>query len=208
MPTSPQSQPQTEYLLAQDRERRQVNRPPRLEDYQCDLVAYAFAAAAHIEKCEPTNYLEAISSPECDKWAVAMEEEVESLHKNGTWELVKLPKERRVISCKWLFDRCKMHVRIRQKSQENRQKRANTDTRTKEHKRSREIKPKSKSTLEDKILKSYTSSYLPHWSITSKNDTLAGVEAQRMMGFVLKALTMEAQMSQSRIATLAIRVSS
>ncbi|GKA97527.1 hypothetical protein Tco_0825421 [Tanacetum coccineum] len=55
---------------------------------------------------------------------------------------------------------------------------------------------------------SYTSSNSPYWSITSKNDTLAGVEAQRMMGFVLKALIMEAQMSQSRIATLAIRVRS
>ncbi|GJY27831.1 hypothetical protein Tco_0403598 [Tanacetum coccineum] len=58
------------------------------------------------------------------------------------------------------------------------------------------------------VPQSYTSSYLPPWSITSKNDTLAGVEAQRMMGFVLKALTIEAQMSQSWIATLAIRVSS
>ncbi|GJW41855.1 retrovirus-related pol polyprotein from transposon TNT 1-94 [Tanacetum coccineum] len=57
MPTSPQSQPQTEYLLARDHERRQVNRPPRLEDYQCDLFAYAFTAAAHIEECEHTNYL-------------------------------------------------------------------------------------------------------------------------------------------------------
>ncbi|GKA89784.1 hypothetical protein Tco_0811596 [Tanacetum coccineum] len=54
---------------------------------------------------------------------------------------------------------------------------------------------------------SYTSSYSPHWSITSKNDTLAGVEAQRMMGFVLKALTEQTQTSQSWIATLAIRVS-
>nr|GEW12051.1 hypothetical protein CTI12_AA104990 [Tanacetum cinerariifolium] len=34
---------------------------------------------------------------------VAMEEEVESLHKNETWELVKLPREKRMISCKWLF---------------------------------------------------------------------------------------------------------
>nr|GEX97350.1 hypothetical protein [Tanacetum cinerariifolium] len=92
-----------EYLLTRDRERRQVNRPPRLEDYQCELVAYAFATAAHIENCETTNYLEAISSPECDKWVVAIEEEVESLHKNRTWELVKLLKEKRVISCKWLF---------------------------------------------------------------------------------------------------------
>nr|GEW86253.1 retrovirus-related Pol polyprotein from transposon TNT 1-94 [Tanacetum cinerariifolium] len=32
-----------------------------------------------------------------------MEKEVESLYKNETWELVKLPKEKRVISCKWLF---------------------------------------------------------------------------------------------------------
>ncbi|GJX94809.1 hypothetical protein Tco_0349395 [Tanacetum coccineum] len=55
---------------------------------------------------------------------------------------------------------------------------------------------------------SYTSSNSPHWFITSKNDMLAGVEAQRMMGFVLKALTEVAQMSQSRIATLAIRVRS
>nr|GEU36957.1 retrovirus-related Pol polyprotein from transposon TNT 1-94 [Tanacetum cinerariifolium] len=76
MPTSPQSQPQTEYLLARDRERRQVNRPPRLEDYQCDLVAYAFSAAANIKNYEPTNYLEAISSPECDKWVVAIKKEV------------------------------------------------------------------------------------------------------------------------------------
>nr|GFB13390.1 retrovirus-related Pol polyprotein from transposon TNT 1-94 [Tanacetum cinerariifolium] len=45
----------------------------------------------------------AISGPECDKWVVAMEEEVESLHKNETWELMKLPKEKRVIRCKWLF---------------------------------------------------------------------------------------------------------
>nr|GEU89796.1 retrovirus-related Pol polyprotein from transposon TNT 1-94 [Tanacetum cinerariifolium] len=103
MPTSLQSQPQTEYLLAWDHERRQVIRPPRLEDYQCDLVAYVFSAAAHIENYEPTNYLEAISSPECDKWVVAMEEEVESFHKNKTCELVKLNKEKRVISCKWLF---------------------------------------------------------------------------------------------------------
>nr|GEX17555.1 retrovirus-related Pol polyprotein from transposon TNT 1-94 [Tanacetum cinerariifolium] len=79
MPTSPQSQPQTEYLLARDRKRRQVNRPPRLEDYQCDLVAYAFAVVARIENCEATNYIKAISSPECDKWVVAMEEEIREL---------------------------------------------------------------------------------------------------------------------------------
>ncbi|GJU70105.1 retrovirus-related pol polyprotein from transposon TNT 1-94 [Tanacetum coccineum] len=67
MPTSPQSQPQTEYLLARDRERRQVNRPPKLKDYQCDLVAYAFSAVAHIEGCKRTNYFGQYQGPECDK---------------------------------------------------------------------------------------------------------------------------------------------
>nr|GFB96391.1 retrovirus-related Pol polyprotein from transposon TNT 1-94 [Tanacetum cinerariifolium] len=47
MPISQQSQPQTEYLLARDRERRQVNRPPRLEDYQCDLKRVSFSSSIH-----------------------------------------------------------------------------------------------------------------------------------------------------------------
>ncbi|GJZ52651.1 hypothetical protein Tco_0607166 [Tanacetum coccineum] len=108
-------------------------------------------------------------------------------------------------------------IRIRQKSQENSRKRANTDTRTEECARAGS-QSQEKSTLSqlrqdgqfngsNTCWQSYTSSNSPHWSITSKDDTLAGVEAQRMMG-VLKALTEVAQMSQSRIATLAIRVRS
>ena len=30
---------------------------------------------------------------------------MESLHKNGTWDLVKLPKEKKAVSCKWVFKR-------------------------------------------------------------------------------------------------------
>ena len=33
----------------------------------------------------------------------AMEEEMQSLHKNQTWELVELPKGNRAIGCKWLY---------------------------------------------------------------------------------------------------------
>ncbi|GKD32783.1 reverse transcriptase domain-containing protein [Tanacetum coccineum] len=56
-------------------------------------------------------------------------------------------------------DKCKIHisVRIRQISQENRQKRANTDTRTEECARagsqSQKVNSQSKSTLEDKVPK-------------------------------------------------------
>ena len=33
----------------------------------------------------------------------AMEEEMQSLHKNQTWELVELPKGNRVIGWKWVY---------------------------------------------------------------------------------------------------------
>ncbi|GJU46494.1 hypothetical protein Tco_1203760 [Tanacetum coccineum] len=45
-------------------------------------------------------------------------------------------------------------------------------------------------------------------SQSKKNATLAGKEAQKKLGFALIALTKEAHMSLSRIAKLAIRVSS
>ena len=34
---------------------------------------------------------------------VAMQEEMESLHKNGTWDMVRLPKGKKTIQCKWVF---------------------------------------------------------------------------------------------------------
>ena len=32
-----------------------------------------------------------------------MNEEMQSLHKNETWELVTLPKEKKAIGCKWVY---------------------------------------------------------------------------------------------------------
>ena len=34
-----------------------------------------------------------------------MHDEVESLEKNVTWDLVKLPREKKPIRCKWVFKR-------------------------------------------------------------------------------------------------------
>nr|GEW19632.1 retrovirus-related Pol polyprotein from transposon TNT 1-94 [Tanacetum cinerariifolium] len=71
------------------------------DDGNMPTNSYAFSAATHIKNYEPTNYLEAISCPERDKWVVAMEGQVESLHKlfrGKTLGLVKLPKEKHVIS--------------------------------------------------------------------------------------------------------------
>ena len=46
---------------------------------------------------------EALDGPFKNKWHQAMTEEVSSLLKNGTWELVPRPKNRKVISSKWVL---------------------------------------------------------------------------------------------------------
>ena len=40
---------------------------------------------------------------EKSKWMGAMVEEMESLHKKQTWELVDLPTRKRAIGCKWVY---------------------------------------------------------------------------------------------------------
>ncbi len=52
----------------------------------------------------PKDYQEAISPEDAHNWKIDMEEEYSSLMKNGTWELVQLPKGRAVIQNKWVFD--------------------------------------------------------------------------------------------------------
>ena len=56
-----------------------------------------------IEYHEPSSYREAVSSENWAQWSIAMSEEIESLHKNQTWELVKPPKGQKIVGCKWVF---------------------------------------------------------------------------------------------------------
>ena len=51
---------------------------------------------------EPTSINEALASPDKRKWTEAMEKEMESLHKNKVWDLVKLPKDRKAVGSKWV----------------------------------------------------------------------------------------------------------
>ena len=47
--------------------------------------------------------MEAIEADDSDKWITAMEQEMESLDRNQTWEFVDLPKDFKVISCRLIF---------------------------------------------------------------------------------------------------------
>ncbi|GJU78181.1 retrotransposon protein, putative, ty1-copia subclass [Tanacetum coccineum] len=100
---TPTQQPQRS--VATDRPRRVIHPPRRLIE-EANVVAYALNIADEIEgTTEPSTYTEAITSDDCNKWITAMHEEMESLEKNGTWELAKLPKEKKPIRCKWIFKR-------------------------------------------------------------------------------------------------------
>lgn len=51
----------------------------------------------------PSIYGESISNPESVQWKLVMDEEMQSLYKNETWELFTLPKKKNEIGCKWVF---------------------------------------------------------------------------------------------------------
>ncbi|KAE8667244.1 hypothetical protein F3Y22_tig00112428pilonHSYRG00010 [Hibiscus syriacus] len=56
-----------------------------------------------IKDGEPSTYQEAINSSDASLWMMAMQEEIEALHKNNTWGLVPLPQGKKPIGNKWVF---------------------------------------------------------------------------------------------------------
>ncbi|KAH9782240.1 hypothetical protein KPL71_008811 [Citrus sinensis] len=89
------------YQLVRDRKRRAVRPPKRYT--VADLIAYALIAAQEVNEEEPRTYKEAINSRDKLKWKEAMDEEIESLMKNGTWKLIVRPEKRKTVSFKWIF---------------------------------------------------------------------------------------------------------
>ena len=56
-----------------------------------------------LDNDEPTNYEEAMMSPDSDKWLEAMKSEIGSMYENQVWTLVDLPDDRKAIENKWIF---------------------------------------------------------------------------------------------------------
>lgn len=66
---------------------------------QCNLQ-YIFALN---QITEPKNIADVHQSDNKGEWLQAMQEEIDSLIKNETWELCELPEGRKPVGCKWLF---------------------------------------------------------------------------------------------------------
>ena len=60
---------------------------------------YSFLA----ESVEPSTYEEARNCKHKDKWMEAIKDELDSLEKNGTWEMCKLPEGKKPIESMWIF---------------------------------------------------------------------------------------------------------
>ena len=52
---------------------------------------------------EPVTYQEAMNCEFSEEWQQAMDDEYESLMKNGTWDLMPLPPGRKAVDCKWVY---------------------------------------------------------------------------------------------------------
>nr|GEX02178.1 hypothetical protein [Tanacetum cinerariifolium] len=79
------------HMLEEDQtdneEPRTRTKPLRFQD-ESNMVAYAFAAAKEEDTHEPLTYQKAVACEDSSKWKAAMKEEMDSLRKNKTWELV------------------------------------------------------------------------------------------------------------------------
>ncbi|GKA49149.1 retrotransposon protein, putative, ty1-copia subclass, partial [Tanacetum coccineum] len=84
------------------REPRTRTKPLRFRD-ESNIASYAFVAAEEEDTHEPLTCNEAVACGDISKWKTAMKEEMDSLRKNKTWELVDHPAGQKLVSCKWLF---------------------------------------------------------------------------------------------------------
>lgn len=80
-------------LRRSSRENKGVN--SKYDDY------IVYTANQHIY--EPKSYADALKSSDSSKWKEAMNEEMESILNNMTWDLVDLPSGKQAIGCKWVY---------------------------------------------------------------------------------------------------------
>ncbi|KAH9779520.1 Integrase catalytic domain-containing protein [Citrus sinensis] len=81
------------YQLARDRKRKTIRPPKRYA--MADLIAYVLTVAQELNNDEHRTYQEAITGKNKLEWKRAMDEEMTSLIKNKTWELIEKPAMRK-----------------------------------------------------------------------------------------------------------------
>jgi hypothetical protein len=96
-----EEQEQIESKTLEVRQSTHERRPPAWHsEYVTESnIAYCLLT----EDGEPSTFHEAIKSTDVSMWMTAMQEEIETLNKNNTWDLVPLPQGRKTIGNKWVY---------------------------------------------------------------------------------------------------------
>lgn len=77
--------------------------PGYLKDYETEIVSTNIDYCYHLNSTTPRSYNEAMSSAEATKWHTAMEEEMQALRDNDTFEITQKPDGRKVIGGRWVY---------------------------------------------------------------------------------------------------------
>ena len=88
------------------RRSQRVSRPPvryGIDEFTNTANVTSHIAYQAIKIVEPNTIYDAFNSDHSQEWKKAADLEYCSLMKNQTWSLVKLPKGRNVVGCKWVF---------------------------------------------------------------------------------------------------------
>lgn len=84
------------------RDRSTLKPPTRFKDFVCS-VCLNVNPTCDEPFIEPSTYKDAMAANDSDQWRKAMNNEIDSLKENETWEMVNLPEGRKAIPCKWIY---------------------------------------------------------------------------------------------------------
>ena len=82
------------------RKSQRARRPTISNDYLVYLQEHEYDV---VDDNDPTNFSQALSSPNSVEWIDAMKDELASTHRNEVWDLLELLVDWMPCSCKWVF---------------------------------------------------------------------------------------------------------
>ena len=75
-------------------------RPVWMKDYEVTGIQNPITHFALFVDCDPTTFDSAVKE---EKWRKAMNDEIDAIERNDTWELCDLPRGQKTIGVKWVF---------------------------------------------------------------------------------------------------------
>lgn len=83
-----------------ERPQRARRRPAWMSDYEVTGIEDPITHFALFSDCDPTTFESTVKE---EKWRKAMDDEIDSIERNDTWELCDLPNGHNTIGVKWVF---------------------------------------------------------------------------------------------------------